>query len=340
MKGERMKIITDIAAVTRLVTILQSVPNGQAEMNADLESLLAQCPVIPDLTYELYAQIPALNKSLLSKMASTPADALLYLQSGGEMSDDLLFGIGAHCLLWEPARFAAHFTIGPDVKLNTKEGKAEWANFCAGNPGRTHIRGKDGQAMLGMRAALQEHPLASAIVRASGMAESTMVWRDEFTGAWCKARPDWDFVINDEISGLLADSGVNLDAGVPVMADYKTARDASKWGFSKAYGTYKYYLQEAMYRDGRAVAMGEDPAAFFFIAQEKTAPYKCNVFTFDRQRVDQGRRLYREMIDLHKQCMLRRQWPALDGREYVGGLLADVRVPEFAMHAADDATFE
>ncbi len=271
-----------------------------------------------ELTYEQYAAIPAVSRSLLVAMATSPADGQQFMLSGGESTKALDFGIGSHALTLEPERFHSEFAIGPDVKLNTTAGKLEWMEFCRCHPGKQHIRGADGADMLGMRKRLFEHPVAKRLLTGDGENELVMVWRDKGSGSLCKIRPD----------------RMTLWNGETAVVDYKTTTDASRTGFPKSYGQYLYYLQQAFYVDGITAVCGDPPMHFFFIAQEKKAPYKCNVFEFPSHRVEQGRRLYRELLEVHAACVKADSWPAIDGREYLAGVI-ESDVPNFAMRDAD-----
>lgn len=274
--------------------------------------------IYENLTYEEYAAIQAVSRSLLAALASTPADAQQFLLGGGETTKALEFGIGSHCLMLEPKRFDAEFRIGPDVKLNTKEGKAEWAAFTEKHQGKTHIRGADGLALLGMRDRLFQHPLASRLLTANGANEVVIVWRDGSSGLLCKLRLDrlikWE--------------------GAQAIVDYKTTADASRRGFPRSYGDYLYYMQEAFYCGGVQAVIGEPVPSFFFIAQEKKAPYKANVFRFPSYRVEQGRKLYRDLLEVYAACEKSGQWPAIDGREYLADVI-EADVPAFSMRDAD-----
>lgn len=264
------------------------------------EPTWGQPGLFQNIPFEQYAALPAVNNTLLQYFCETPADAKAFLDGGGETSDALEFGIGAHCLMLEPVRFEEQFAIGPDVKLNTKEGKEAWGAFLRSNPGKRPIRGAAGAEMLGMRKALFDHPLASKILTCEGMNEVTLIWRDKETNLLMKCRLDrhlaWE--------------------GATAVADYKTARCAARRHFARAYWDCKYFMQEAIYRDGTEAVIGEAPEHFFFIAQEKNGIYRANVFEFPEERVEQGRQLYRRLLRAYAECKEQNFWPAVSPLGY------------------------
>lgn len=270
------------------------------------------------LTFEEYAAIPAVSRTLLVKLASTPADALAFMQGPGETTKSLEFGIGAHCLMLEPERFATEFAIGPDVKLNTAEGRTEWTRFSCQHRGKRLIRGADGRDLMGMRDRLFQHPLANLLMRAPGTNEVVFVWRDKATSLLCKVRIDRFFSWDGQAAAL----------------DFKSTSDASKSGFPRSYGDFLYYLQEAFYTDGIVAATAEPLPNFFILAQEKTNPYRANVFRFASHRVQQGRQLYHDLLEVYAACMKSNHWPAIDGREYLAEVI-EADVPAFSMKDAE-----
>lgn len=140
-----------------------------------------------------------------------------------------------------------------------------------------------------MAAALRAHPLAGELFAPGlGVAEQTLIWQDEQTGVWCRAKPDWW-----------------LD---PYCCDYKTDRDAEPGGFTKAIQDHGYHIQGGFYWEG-LLALGRAPADFLFIVQEKTAPYLVSVVRLQPSDLDAGRRLARAAMERYRDCTASGIWP-------------------------------
>lgn len=94
------------------------------------------------------------------------------------------------------------------------------------------------------------------------------------------------------------------------IVDLKTAKSASKDGFSKAAGEMSYHIQAAFYSDLMEKISGDNrPYTFFFIAQEKTPPYAFNIFESSPQFISQGRFEYEMLLQLYKYCTDNNVWP-------------------------------
>ena len=86
---------------------------------------------------------------------------------------------------------------------------------------------------------LNQHPLIKNLIEQKGTIETTLVWKDTFTGLNCKAK--FDKLIHDDF-----------------IIDLKTTKDACKHHFSKDFKTYNYAIQAAFYLDGYKTLFGED----------------------------------------------------------------------------------
>ena len=151
----------------------------------------------------------------------------------------------------------------------------------------------DAQAMA---TAVRDHPTAGALLNQSGRPEVSLFWVDEATGVKCRARVDW---LPD------AQEGRRL-----VIADLKTAVNASVQEFSSAAAKFGYFGQRQHYIDGiRALGIDADPA-WVFVVVEKSDPWLVNVAQYvtpedlrlGRKAVDHCRRLYRD-------CLAADDWP-------------------------------
>jgi hypothetical protein len=147
-----------------------------------------------------------------------------------------------------------------------------------------------------MAAALRKHPLASALlIPGQGTAEKTLIWRDEETGVWRRARPDW---LPHPRPGRL------------VVPDYKTTEGADPDTAQRAVFRYGYHQQGAWYLDGlQALGLADDQAVFTLIFQGKEPPYLVSVLQLDSESLRLGRMRNRKALDIYAECVATDTWP-------------------------------
>lgn len=255
--------------------------------------------VYPDISFEEYLSWPYLNQSGAKKLLNfSPAH---YKAEEDEETKSKARGTICHAGIWEPERFADHYAIGPDVKLNTKTGKEEWESFCSDHPGRYHVRGADGAAMLGVRESIRKHSRARKLLWAPGPCELSIVWDDPEIGVRCKARLD------------------KYVAGQGYVCDLKTTRDARPQKFRWSVRDYSYHVQAAFNLHGLA-AVGLAAEAFFIIAAETEEPHALMVYEIEDAAVEKGRREMLEALAIYKECESSGRWPAYDEHEVLIGL--------------------
>ena len=198
-------------------------------------------------------------------------------------------GIAAHDLILQGDRFFdRNHVLGQDVKLTTKDGRAEKKDAEAA--GMNVIKHEDFLAIKAMRDELFAHEFAGAAFT-NGRAEQSLIWQDEETGVWLRCRPDW---LHD----------------VPIhIPDYKTAVSAEPMEFMRQVWNLGYYMQAALYLDGIDAVMGCQPQSFYFIVQEKEPPYVVQCVALEPIDIEWGRAKNRRAIRLFADCLERDHWP-------------------------------
>lgn len=256
---------------------------------------------IVDAVY--HARAPGLiSKSALDLVHRSPAHLKAWLD--GAKSEDtpaLAFGRAFHCAMLEPARFAAEYVVEQDFGYLLKhdasgttaeQGKANKAarnEWLAANAGRTVLTPDDGDRIEGMVRSVRAHPLASRIL-SGGVAEQTVRWTDRESGLPAKCRPDY-FV-----------------ASRRMVADLKSAEDASPSAFARSVAKYRYHVQNALYR--AAFQALDIPVEYFvFIPVEKEPPYAVAVYSIDQDGVERGYQSARSDIDSLAQCARTGEYP-------------------------------
>lgn len=199
------------------------------------------------------------------------------------------FGRAAHTWLLEGDKFLATIHVmTPGLNMNTKEAKAEKAE--AAGAGLTIVSADDFENIKGMRDALASHEWAGAAFKA-GRVEPSLIWRDAETGVWLRCRPDF------------------LPNALAYIPDYKTAASARPARFIRAAYDFGYHMQAAHEMDGIEAVMGERPKSFFFVVQEKKAPWLISVVALDAEAIAWGRIQNRAAVDLYARCLKENRWP-------------------------------
>jgi hypothetical protein len=109
-----------------------------------------------------------------------------------------------------------------------------------------------------------------------------------------------------------------------VIADLKTAVDASPRGWSRAVVNFQYHAQAAFYLDGLDTVEPVVERKFLWIALEKEEPHCVALYEPDFATLDKGRRMYRNYLRQYMKAQETQVW---------GGYEADIQsleIPEWA----------
>jgi hypothetical protein len=258
---------------------------------------------IPEETYFGASWALSCSGCKLLLPPSCPAK-FFYRQDHPEYKDDWDLGSGAHNLV---------LGNGPEIVEvaydNWRTDKAKQQRDEARDAGKIPLLTKDVRQVEAMATALEEHPLAWNVLDPEhGQAEQSLFWLDERTGTWLRARLDWMY-----------DAGT----GRVVIVDYKTSDSADPDKFGKACADYGYHQQHALYADGLAAVTGA-AVDFWFIVQEKTAPYLVNVIELIPDAVRIGRNRNNRAIDIYRTCIATGEWPAY------GDGISEIALPAWA----------
>lgn len=232
------------------------------------------------------------SKSCLDLVNRSPAHYKAWLDGGAEEEESpaLFFGSAFHCALLEPDRFKTEYVTEPEFgdcrKTANKTARDAWR---AENEHAKRLTDEDRARIAGMISSVRAHPLAGRMLR-DGEAELSLRWTDPETGLPCKARTDY------------------YVRSLSMIADFKSAADASKDAFRKAIANHRYHVQDAMYRAGFA-ALGEPVQHFVFIAVEKEPPYAVATYFLDGKARASGLRLLTADLATLAQCLQSKHFP-------------------------------
>lgn len=256
-----------------------------------------------DLTDTAYHADHAISSSALVHALRSPAHFWAnYVGNPNRIPQNetktLKLGRAIHKFLLEQGSFIDAYRIAPQVDRRTKAGKEAWAiaEESAASDGATLITHDDAALITTMSDALSDFFITDDFGRsitikdifAKGAAEESFFWQDPDTGLMLRCRTDW------RLGGF--------------VFDYKTCADARPFAFRNDVTKYRYYMRAAMYLDGIEAVTGHRPKGFYFIAQEKAAPYCPAAYQIHEDDLLLGQRQYKRALAEIKACMESGRW--------------------------------
>jgi len=242
--------------------------------------------ITTDLTNEQYHAHDSISKSGLDLIARSPAH-WRYAERN-EPSRAMVIGSALHAAVLEPELFASQYMLLRNVKDRRA---SEYKQAVAVHGEDFVLTGKEADYIAGMQETIRSHAYVGDMLRQPGRAELSVITKDPVTGIDVRCRFDW-----------LTDTGRPLDL--------KTTQDARPDAFARSVANYRYHVQAAFYADVWEWETGERLDRFEFVAVEKTMPHALSVYRLDDEAIAEGRRLYREALNLYADCLERDEWPA------------------------------
>ena len=273
--------------------------------------MTGHAPGVYDIGEAEYFSDPALSCSgaKLLLPPSCPAK-FRYRQDHPEHKDVFDFGSAAHKMV---------LGAGPELALvdapDWRGKAAKEARGAAYAEGKTPLLLADLAKVSAMADAIRRDPLAGSLLNPAnlGKAEQSLFWQDEETGIPRRCRIDW-----------LPDPGI----GRVVVTDYKTCEHADPASIAKAVTNYGYLQQEQWYLDGiRALGLDDAPD-FWFVFQEKNAPFLVNVARVKEEDRWIGRARNRDAIEVFRKCSETGLWPGYEAGTEDG--ITDIELPPWA----------
>lgn len=241
---------------------------------------------------EHYHSQPGISASGLKLIKQSPAH---YYHREQKQTDAMYFGELYHTFILENDRFYKDYTVideskrpDPQYKMSAKNNAAWLESFE--NPVTVQAH----EQLKAMRDVLFRHPYAKALLTKGESEHSYYCELDIGSEKPIKVRFRPDNVRHDK----------------RIIVDLKTAADASTDGFKKASANLQYHIQAALYSDLMELVTGEPLGYdFFFVAQEKVAPYAFNIYQSSAQFLSVGRYEYETLLMLYAYCEETGKWP-------------------------------
>ncbi len=245
--------------------------------------------VYDDLPMEQYHSMRALSSSGLKKLLRSPAHYLLERTKKSEPTDSMRFGTAVHTLLLEPER-ADELVEMPEFNARTKDGRAERDVWLESHAGKQAFDAKTLARIRAAAAAVRAHPGASMLL-SGGVAERSILWRDEREGIECRARFDFH----------------REDGGI---VDVKTTADASPAGFMRTIGAFGYHQSAAHYWLGHEHVFHKSPAFWAFVVVESEPPHGVATYVLDAASIRAGMDDCARAYKAFRICNETGHWPA------------------------------
>lgn len=276
--------------------------------------------VYPGIPEAVYHADPVPWGSLSSSGARRLLDCPARFRYGEDKATRRMeFGTAAHAQLLGVGAEIVEVAGASNGAWSTKEAKAALA--AARDAGQVPVKPEQARVIKAMTARLAEHQTASRLFTpGAGMAEVTVIWADEQTGVWRRARIDW---LPHDIPGRPL-----------LVTDYKTAESAAPGAVSQAIGRYGYALQGAWYRDAARWARPGADVRFVLVVQETSPPYLVEVYEIDPRDLDDGAWQNRQAMERFRDCCAVGRWPGYDPYEGTQGIPV-IRAPRWSR--ADDS---
>lgn len=200
------------------------------------------------------------------------------------------------------------YVCGPEVDKRSKE----WKLFEEANASKICLKESQYVQVQGMYEAFYKHSLIPRITN-NGKAENSFFV--DIHGVEYKARPDY-LVLEGEREKESA-----------YIVDYKTAEDISFEACQRVIGDYGYDVSGAHYIQVVSAAIEKPITEYYWIFQEKEAPYECVVFRMDDECKDRALKCVKRLYEKIGTCNKSGLWP---GR-YDAKIL-DVDMPHHLNH--------
>ncbi len=244
---------------------------------------------------EFYHSQSGISASGLKLLKQSPAHYKEEKDNPSGQTDAMYFGELYHTFILENERFYKDHTVideskrpDPQYKMSAKNNVAWLETFVNPVMAETH------EKLKAMRDVLFRHPYAKSLLT-NGESEVSY---------YCEL----DIGAQDPLKvRFRAD---NVKHKKRIVVDLKTAADASQDGFKSAAAKYEYQIQAALYADLMELVMEEELGyEFFFVVQEKVAPYAFNIFQASPQFRSIGKYEYEILLMLYAYCLEQDRWP-------------------------------
>lgn len=203
----------------------------------------------------------------------------------------LEFGNALHTFVLEPDEFHNRYAVFEKINRATKAGKGAYAQFLEQAFGKELICSEAYAEIIEMGKSIQSNELAREVI-SDAWYEKSIYWTDDETGLLCKVRPD---IWHNNMIG-----------------DLKTTVSASYRDFQRSILSYGYHIQAGMIYEALRVVNKQVMNNFVYVAIEKEPPYALAVYQLDELALEQGVRVFKDILRGIRRCIDENNWPSYD----------------------------
>jgi len=238
-----------------------------------------------------YFAHPAISNSKLGWYKQSPAHFKYFQEHGTEDKAAYLIGSASHTILFEPKLFEYSYHVldeserpEPDKDYRSPKNKQWKEEQYEAYSHKSIITTKEYDTIMFMMEVIQKNDQAKEILQGCEF-EKEVFWTDPVTGLECKKKVDI--------------------SGTSHRADYKTTDNADPYVWQKKAWRFDYYRQAGFYDL-------DEPKEFWFIAQEKTAPYGVSVHKCTPELINYGKDESMKLLGQIKSCIDADFWPSYE----------------------------
>lgn len=249
---------------------------------------------VKDMPNDEYHASNGISKTGLDKVSRSPA----HYKHPKPFSQTRAMEIGSaiHCAILEPERYDAEYTVADSAARNTKEYKAAVKENPLGK--EYTLTTVEAENVSGMRASVEANEEAQEYLSRPGQAELSAFFTDDETGTQLRARFDW-------LEGGIGHPDLSWKGRSAI--DLKKTQDITE--FRKSVESYRYHVQEHVYREAYRSITGEELENYFFLAVEEHPPYTSKLFTLSPEMLEIGTFYARQNINSYANCIETSIWP-------------------------------
>lgn len=260
------------------------------------------------LARSTYDRIDAVNATLLKKLYVSAMFGRYLMENPPAEKKAWFIGKAQHVKVLEPAKFKREY-----VSTTLDRRSKEYKKFLEMNDGRKVLTEKEWGLIDGMSGSLHSHGLIAELLKAKGLVERTIIWRDRESGLLCKGQPD----------KIIADR---------CFVDLKTCASLAR--FESDFAKFGYDIQLGFYGNG-LVELGFGMLPAKVIAVEKEPPHDRALFNVPEEILTHGMDKAREAMIRYQHGVRTGEWPGLHEDEEVELRLPPWALPEEETLAAD-----
>ena len=259
----------------------------------------------PEFNRLSYSSLKAFNKS--------PIDYLMYLNKEYVQNDSMLLGSVVDCLLLTPNEFEDKYILVDDYDRRTKIGK------------ELHIEYTEKAKKL-FKTIVKKSMLENAEIMVNSLLNNNKVKLILDNTTQTQYPIDFTYKLERaekyQIRGFA--DGVGEMNGKPFIFDLKTTNNIDQHFYTRQIIDMLYHLQASIYCMGFAHDKIKIPD-FYHIVIENKAPYKCNVYKFDKEFIKRGKTLFKNLVMDFDHCKLNDLWEM--GQEFFEPNINEIEMP-------------